>query len=353
MQAQKAWGWTLFWILILSIPCWGKVHGPCGNCHTMHNSQQGQVVYSGGPVKALLNNTCYGCHQGQNTTTTTIPYVFDPDGPTYGTTGTESNTDTLAGGNFYWVSQGDKDRTGHNVEGIAAQDALLGNNPPGGSALSGRLTCAGANGCHGNRSIDDPYEAISGGHHSSLSSQWKDGSSVANSYRFLYGIQGLEDSSFEFRPTATQHNKYYGVDRSSESDVSGTISSLCAQCHGDYHHGTDQVSAGTFGDGVWLRHPTDFDMGGAESSDEYQYYNGGTGTDNPYSVAVPVATSDTSTNVNTTVTVSSAAGSAIVMCLSCHRAHGTPYDAILRWNYKQWPGPDGYNGCAVCHTTKD
>lgn len=319
----------------------------------MHNSQGGVSVTST-PIKALLNNTCYGCHQGSNTATSisSTPYVFDPNGPNYGTTGTEATTDTLAGGNFYWVSQGG-DRKGHNVQGIANQDPDLGNTPPGGTALTSQLTCAGANGCHGDRSESDQYVAVSGGHHNHDASTWKDGASVSTSFRFLLGVKGLEDSQYEFRPAGdTHHNKYYGVDRTSEADVSGTISSLCAQCHGDFHNGTGNVASGSFGAGVWVRHPTDFDMGRAASSSEYLQYNGGTGTNNPYSVAVPVGTADTTTTLNTTVTLNPASDQAIIMCVSCHRAHGTPYDAILRWDYKNWPG-GGYNGCAVCHTSKD
>ncbi len=354
MQARKAWSALMLVLVLFTCPAWAKVTGVCSNCHTMHNSQGGISVTGGTPMKALLNNTCYGCHQGANTSTTitNTPYVFDPNGPNYGVTGTEADTDTLAGGNFYWVAFGN-DRAGHNVDGIANQDLTLGNTPPGGTALSARLTCAGTNGCHGDRAISDQYIAVAGGHHGHVAGQWQDGSTVSKSFRFLLGVEGLEDSQYEFQPSQTQHNKYYGVDRTSEADSPGTISSLCAQCHGDFHNGTGEIASGTFGAGVWIRHPTDFDMGRAASSSEYLQYNGGTGTSNPYSVIVPVGTTDTSTNLNTTVTVSSAVGQAIVMCISCHRAHGTPYDAILRWNYKKWPGVDGYNGCAVCHTAKD
>ncbi len=347
------WILVAVWFVVVATPCTARVTGLCANCHTMHNSQNNVAVNSSGPNNALLNSNCAGCHQGQNTGTNTTPYVFDPNGPVYGSTGTETQSNTLAGGNFYWVAQG-YSATGHNVAGITSQDSRLGNTPPGGSALGGRLTCAGVNGCHGDRSIGDGTEAMLGSHHYNDSSVWKDGSTVANSYRFLKGIQGLEDTTYEYHPTASSHhNKYYGLARSSETDTAaGTISSLCAECHGDFHDGNGSLvpSSGTFGSGVWVRHPTDFDMASAQSSTEYQGYNGGTGVDNPYSVISPVATADKTTALNTTVY--SQTGDAIVMCISCHRAHGSPFDASLRWDYKSWPG-GGYNGCAVCHTTKD
>jgi hypothetical protein len=48
---------------------------------------------------------------------------------------------------------------------------------------------------------------------------------------------------------------------------------------------------------------------------------------------------------------------AIVMCLSCHRVHGSQYSDILRWDYEAMianePGDEEDSGCFVCHSTKD
>jgi hypothetical protein len=48
-----------------------------------------------------------------------------------------------------------------------------------------------------------------------------------------------------------------------------------------------------------------------------------------------------------------------VMCLSCHRAHGSPYNDMLRWDYDgmvagngSGGGNDG-TGCFKCHSEKD
>jgi cytochrome c553 len=192
-----------------------------------------------------------------------------------------------------------------------------------------------------------------GSHHGNSTAKWKDGSTLVKSYRFLSAVQGMEDPEYEYRPDRKHHNKYYGIDRIAETqDDDGTISSLCAQCHTDYHQGNGKISTETFGRSAWLRHPTDFDMGnikGAKS--EYADYNPDGMDKNAYSVIAPVATSNTTEQLNERVYVTPR--DAIVMCLSCHRAHGTPHDAILRWDYKAWPGPGGYNGCAICHTTKD
>ncbi len=362
MRHLAAWG--TFFIVLAACPAGSpaKVSGPCVNCHTMHNSQGGSPmafrmsggskVYGGLVNEGLLNTDCIGCHQGANVSGS-VPFVFDTSVPNYGLTGTEAGTTTLAGGNFHWVSMG-AERTGHNVSGITPLDSVHGVTPPGGVAMGGQITCGGILGCHGSSSAATPTQAIMGGHHGKDMTAWQDGTSVAKSYRFLNGVQGMEDNSFELQPTQSKHNKYYGKNRVSETDLAaGTISSHCARCHGNFHNGSGKIAFGTFGAGVWLRHPVDFDMSRAISSTEYVTYNNGTGTGNPYSVVSPVATASTSTSVNTTVDVSTSANNAIVMCLSCHRAHGTPYDAILRWDYKKWPQAGGYNGCAVCHTTKD
>lgn len=354
-------------LLVYAAPCWGRASGPCSNCHTMHNSQGGAPMaftfvsgvktFGAGLNEALLNTNCVGCHQGTNTGVLgSTPFVFQATTPTYSSTGTEASTTTLAGGNFHWVATGTH-RAGHNVAGIAVQDPQHLNKPPGQVAsLGGQLTCAGTLGCHGSSAIASPVRAVMGGHHGNNMAVWQDGSTVANSYRFLLGVKGFEDPYYEWRPTATQHNKYSGKRRTTETDTAaaeGTISNFCSRCHGDFHNGAGKIASGTFATGVWLRHPVDMDMSQAQSSSEYLTYNGGSGTNNPYSVISPVATGSTTAAVNSTVTITGSGNSAVVMCISCHRAHGSPHASSLRWNYKLWPQATGYNGCAVCHTSKN
>ncbi len=303
---------------------------------------------------SLLLNDCTGCHTGTNDGSNETPFVFSSTLPLYQQTGTETGSNTLAGGNFYWVATTGGvlgDRLGHNVKSLNSPDGTL-ILPPGMStgAFSGQLTCAGTQGCHGLRATSLEVTDMRGSHHSKDHSIWQDGSTLAKSYRFLNTIQGLGDTEYEYQPTSNRHNKYYGLDRPVEADQApGSISSLCAECHQYFHNGLGSVGA-SMGTGVWLRHPTDFDMSRAVSSSEYSSYNGGGGGGNLYSVVSPVATADLSPAVNQTVY--SVADDAIVMCLSCHRSHGTPNASMLRWDYKGWPA-GGYNGCAICHTAKN
>ncbi len=367
-------------VLALAAPALA-VHGPCYECHTMHNSQNGTAVNKNGPIKHLLKYTCIGCHTGVNTGTNTVPYVMSPVPPIYNATGTEPDTNTLAGGNFYWVVYGspyvsNPDECGHNVECLNNPDDVLleppgfngtfsnvaGETVGGGTWPSGQMvTCAGYYGCHGHhRPGDDNYAGILGAHHSNIGNDGKtpltNATTVGNSYRFLLGIYGIEDKYYEFRPTQTRHNQYYGVARtdvtSVTSDVEHTISYLCAECHGYFHTG-QYISTGLSGS-PWLRHPTDFDLTQATGT-EYEHYNNATNPlAAPYSVVAPVASSNV-TVVLSTVNVQQGAGTsqAIITCISCHRAHATPYADALRWNFEGWPANGQKNGCNVCHTAKN
>jgi hypothetical protein len=343
----------------------------CDQCHTMHYSQGGGILSdwgSSGPYGALLVNDCVGCHTGTNGVDNvpggvlTTPYVLDDSSVNYGDTGTEAGTNTLAGGNFYWVTTVG-DRAAHNVSGIASADSLSAppgyngtdfldpdGNAAGGGSWSGQVTCAGTNGCHGTHDTTVQTAAMAKSHHGDDSTI--DGSTVAKSYRFLYGIVGREDSDWEYQPTTSAHNQYKGVARITADTTTGatnTISYLCAECHGNFHSG--DLPAGIDDDTAfaspWYRHPTDFDMYTVRTKDDFQGYGGGS---NDYELAAPVASTDVSSVISTGVY--SAAGKAIITCISCHRAHGTPNDALLRWDYKAWPG-GGYAGCQICHTTKD
>lgn len=333
------------------------VKGACVNCHTMHNSQHGAVVAGADPVEALLNKaSCFACHTGDNTgldagimNGSGIPFVFS--------TAADYGVDTLAGGNFRWVAAG-ANATGHNVLDVAAADtAFTANNfqPPGfdavnypdseGDKLNGgvanwttQLTCAGTNGCHGTHDTTEQFGAVRGAHH--LVDSSIDGLTVGTSYRFLIGIEGKEDVDWEFTNSDTDHNQYKG---SSDSVDDSTISYLCAECHGKFH--TAGSSNDENGTNPWLRHPTDFDMNELGAGTEYKFYT-------TYDPMVPVASTVVSAVKST---INSVAGDAIVTCISCHRAHGSPHEDLLRWDYTTGmvAGNGAGTGCFVCHTTKD
>ena len=102
--------------------------------------------------------------------------------------------------------------------------------------------------------------------------------------------------------------------------------------------------AASFGSDPWIRHPVDYAM---PLTGEYAAYGYPAVSD--YNFVTPVGSVDVSAKKPT---VTGLGGDTIITCVTCHRAHGSPYDYSLRWNYKNWPDA-GYNGCGDCHTAKN
>jgi hypothetical protein len=338
-----------------------KMTGACSDCHTMHNSQNGQpMIYLAPgetdttPKGALLRGTCLGCHgRGPTNIVNGTPQVLH--------TGTD-----LAAGNFAYITgakpriSGDSNTVGHNVIDLGTNETIL-TSPPGDqnntNITNNNFTCSGTKGCHGNRAEGDKLLSLKGAHHTddtvlkfgSGLNEDNQGGTVGLSYRFLKGVKGGEDSDWQATISPTKHNEYKGASSmgsSSLTDPAGnTMSGLCAECHG-YFYGTTSSEAGNAS--PWLRHPTDIILPGATT--EYQYYNGGTGSNNPYNLDVPVAR----VNIPDSPSgfVNPGTGEAIVMCLSCHRAHASPYYKMMRWDYKSSTLSEALSGCNVCHTSK-
>ena len=313
-----------------------KVTGSCSNCHTMHGSQTpappqwtGRGWTPGATHAALLVATCVGCHSNTGAGT-----ILSDNTPVVLNIGTPP-TAPLAGGNFYYITSDDavEHAKGHNVAGIDAKDVTLGLTPPGGSILGSQLTCSGSYGCHGHNGrqsedtpVADETQAVKGAHHGDDSVI--DGSTVAKSYRFLLGITGKEDSNWELEPS-TAHNEYKG---DTTFSTHNTISYLCGECHGNFHS-----DAGVGNASPWLRHPTDIFL---PQTGEYATYNPTT----TYNNLVPVAYTDFNNPSRAT---------AVIMCLSCHRAHASPFFKMMRWDYKSDNLSEALSGCNVCHTSKN
>jgi len=347
------------------------ISGQCSGCHTMHASQNG-TTWGDGPLDYLLLYTCINCHSGPADTAQTgdgAPIVFANTGTPSG----QGNSYTLAGGNFYWVatSGAGLDSYGHNVAGIAGPDGSIvtdgGLRPPGWDpaatpgAITGdgqvnagnatwtiQLTCAGQYGCHGNHTGSTQDEGIQGSHHSNTggtSTRALNPTTVGGSFRFLGGINGLEDTDWNWAETTSAHNEYYGVNGNAAYANKRTINYSCAQCHGLFHSDIGGPSS------PWTRHPTDFSLGSATGA-EYSRYNpdvGGGG--NTYSLEAPIARDSVATDPSSSITVATS----IVMCLSCHRAHGSDQPDILRWRYAGIQAGSGTTdtGCFTCHTCKN
>ena len=342
-------------VMFLAGPVCAKVTGLCADCHTMHNSQNGLDVDADGPYRHLTIGDCVGCHTGINSTggtsTGATPFVYHTSEPTY-------DTDTLAGGNFYWVAQTGGDAKGHNVLGLSLQDVNIpAGTGPGQGAPGGPTTqhsCA--NSCHSTlaeeqTSIGEFGSGCEGCHLEVAHHKGGSATVYADAedgwFRFCaghltgagMGVVGLEDDDWQYTKGATDHNEYLGNEGAHDvaagfNILGNTMTAYCCGCHGNFHIQDDN--------GAWVRHPSDVVLP-ADVNKEYQFYT-------VYDPIAPVARDTAPTSVSGVVTP----GTDMVMCLSCHRAHGTPFDDILRWDYSTMvAGGGGSGGCFVCHTTKD
>ena len=120
-----------------------------------------------------------------------------------------------------------------------------------------------------------------------------------------------------------------------------SMSGFCATCHGNFHSsGSENGTSGAF-----LRHPSDFVIP-TTAGLEYEDYT-------VYNVTALVARPDLA-GIGATADVE--AGD-MVMCLSCHMAHGSENTYLLRFDYDLMvagsSGAADGTGCLACHTNKD
>lgn len=280
------------------------VNGPCANCHTMHDSQNGTAVNtgvnSGQHAQLLKGDGCVGCHaDATNNTDTTkgVPAVAGGvNAPQV-----DYNAASLVNAGGYFTKLG-ADNLQHNVAGLTSADVAMvtaGTYPGSTHAYNAanELTCQS---CH----------TASGGHHS-----------TGANYRLLGNAAAT---------TTTSYNPGTGVgvfpgDREVLVYNAANMNAVCSNCHTDFHV-TAQVG------GAWLRHPTDVTIS--------------------TSTAPSVPASITPTDA---VVVGDAAATQVVMCLSCHVAHGGPNADLLSFTYggsASYAG-DGIvsgSGCETCHT---
>ncbi len=346
------------------------VTGQCSNCHTMHNSQNAQPMayeLSGSsfrsraePIAHLLVTDCVGCHTATDGSTwqdpvTGAPIVHNTAEPSYGATSDGGATHQgLAAGNFYWV--GRDDANGHNIftddvnldgapgdkAGCASDSCHVNFHAPytGTDYLGGRTACLG---CHMVSGSTSP--SVTSWHHAGGGQALAD-SAEQGWYRMLSGhrqadgtgVSGIEAADWEHSPSASNHNEYLGVegDKTDSDGLAGignTMTGFCVGCHGNFHVQNDLTGGGS----PWLRHPSDGVLPATGGFADVVTYDPLT------PVARPVLTS-----VSSMVTP----GQDMVMCLSCHRAHASPYYKMMRWDYAGDDLTQALSGCGNCHTRK-
>lgn len=331
-------------IAVFSCPAFAQVSGQCSNCHTMHNSQGSSSMATGGPHPVLLLNNCIGCHTG------TDDPLDNSNGTPYVMSSSSGFGDDfcLAGGFFPTsIGTGNNDDNHHGVDGSQtnAPAGFDGTDNTWYTGTTNGLGCAGSNGCHGNETDLGDMDGIKGGHHN-----------TALTYRMLYSSYGggsarpvcgspsedYEEAIIQIptttvvRSSAGQNVNIYSAGTVGGSEA--TISELCAKCHGLFH-GENGISGNgtTNASSEWIRHPSDTELpAGWEMAGTYAF-DGADAKNNPFGYNNATYTAN-----NTQVT-----------CLSCHRAHGTDNNDLLRWSYgEQLAGGSNDYGCLGCHNTQ-
>ncbi|NDY41531.1 hypothetical protein G3N55_01510 [Dissulfurirhabdus thermomarina] len=336
-----------------------RVTGPCANCHTMHNSQDGGPVAAGGPYAYLTTDDCVGCHTNPSGGETVLDLGGGTLVPVVNTAAPPVTP--LAAGNFYWV-RGGNDTKGHNcltVPGIT-QDQFLAKAP--GTSRGGPQCMA----CHGR--ISNCESCHTPRHHADDSGSGPVGE-AGGWYRFLNssahgqsdtGVIGIEDADWEHTVSAADHNEYRGTTNAYGID-DNSMSNYCGGCHDQFHGILWTDGSNPDNHSPWFLHPTHLALADTDPGKEYHFYNTANGTaPGPYNPLVPVARDPgrlagmTGPDAQVYVAAGEAQGDQ-VMCLSCHRAHGSPYDDMLRWDYQACDAgsPSADCGCFVCHTSKD
>ncbi|SPQ00544.1 Putative cytochrome c (omcT) [Candidatus Sulfobium mesophilum] len=337
--------------------------GACEGCHSMHNSLDGRAAaralpqYQAGAylLKASdQSSVCLNCHQHAGDTA--------PSGFHISTSESDMPTGSppiqlSPGGDFGWLKktyswtdangalQTSPGYThGHNITaydyGYAA-DGRLTTAPGGGSFQypSNQLSCISCHDPHGryrrsgtgtisttggpiigsgsyNTSME-PFGTISAGTYRLLGGAGYQPKSLAGSYAFLYNpFFAAAPEDYNRSENTTDVRVAYGQN----------VSQWCANCHAMMHS-----SVGT------LIHPADQAMSSLIISNYNSYVKTGdlTGTQaTSYLSLVPFQMGDTTDMTTLKGAVGSAAGPVSgdrVMCLSCHRAHASGWESMMRF----------------------
>lgn len=311
----------------------------CNSCHVMHNSQDGEPVDFTNPLgnEILLkdespSDVCLSCHADQNGSVLGSDPLNPPPerGPGNFVFLFEDNINDAIGGA---TSPIPGDASGHNFNapsvGIAADGTNL--TAPGGTYPSLNMSCTSCHDPHGNQNYRQLYGA---------------GDIQGGTFQFIYPAPIAEGIDFNSTESQTNHNAY----------TSG-MNEWCMNCHTSVH---------TQGAGAGFRH----DMNELLPSSVISYYNVYNGTADmtggTYSTAYLAEVPFEDATVTTTSTTGATSNSRL-MCLSCHRAHGSSSPSAGRWDFNVTflvddgvasgsypiPNPYGTNNqrplCQKCH----
>jgi hypothetical protein len=342
----------------------------CGGCHSMHAPAAGGVFLLTGTDQS---STCLSCHEHAGDTGPSSYHVSTADADMPPGVAPLQRT---PGGDFGWLK---KDYTftvrgtttteagdthGHNIVAVDKGYAADTTNTvaPGGNFPASQLACNSCHDPHGKyRRLADGTIAKSGapiiGSGSYNTSATPATGAAVGVYRLLAGAgYSKGGSTFNGVPAAKVPSTYNRSEATTQTRTSYGVASTgghvtwgnwCSTCHPGMHSSGSMV------------HPVDISMGSSVATMYGQYVKSGdmTGTSaTSYLSLVPFAqnSSDYTALAATALNDGSAAATAgpgstdKVICLTCHRAHASGFEYMLRWNNEGefitqngvWPGID-------------
>jgi len=342
----------------------------CEGCHTMHNSLEGQKISVGANAGPYLlrgsdqSSTCIECH-GETPLGSSYHMVTYPD-PAAGT----PPGNYTPGGDFAWLKKtytwipsgsvatetSKGERKGHNI--VAADFSYVSDaantTAPGGTYPAGSLGCQSCHDPHGRYRRDTTGTISTTGLPIRTSGSYLGNSGVVadnepNSwsavgvYRLLggngYTPKSLGSNAFtEDVPVAKVNSTYQGTagEQTLQYRVAygSNMSEWCSNCHANMHR--PSYSSGK----AALTHPSGAPLTAAVVANYNAYKKSGdmTGvvassgnTLIPYEIGSTDYAAIASLAVNSATFAGPVDTAAKVMCLSCHRAHASGFDSMLRF----------------------
>jgi len=290
--------------------------GYCEGCHVLHQSD-------GGADTSMLigsdpSSTCLRCHaeSGQ------YYNVLSNDGSSY-----------TPGGDFYWltktftwnensmVSSSEGDSHGHNI--VALDYGLMGDSmltfAPGDLYPSSAMGCESCHDPHGITDGDSADESVS----------------ASDNFRLLGGIGyngGSQDYGITFNypaPVAVADPDDWTETDTNHTAYGSGMSEWCSNCHSEFLNSGNKHPAGN-----------NATLTSTIIANYNSYLKTGNffGTQaNAYTALIPfeLGTSDRSLLNPSSMSGPGASGNPNVMCLTCHRAHASAFEAIGRWDFPE------------------
>jgi len=312
--------------------------GHCDACHSMHNSADNPVgVGRDGPTGATPNNiltkgsdassTCLNCHKRNGG---------------YGVLSTDGSNKT-SGGDFWWVandysypgrggSATDPGMNrGHNI--IAADYGLTvvdsdNLTAPGGTYASGLLGCTSCHDAHGQVEGGTKEGSMPISVSGSYGAEDPTDGSIHGNYRILgdseynAGNRDADDYDFTVDAPVAHANGSNGY----SVDYGSGMSEWCSNCHEFVGAAMHVAGSSALLNGFATNYNSYIATG------DWVAGGGNSATSNDGIVPFERGEDDGSL-LDETSTVGPDSGSN-VMCLTCHRAHGSAYSNAGRWDFE-------------------